>query len=51
MKNGSCPKRRQRRLVVPFHTDRTEETVKIDASRSLGRGNQELFTREVSRKS
>ena len=44
------PKRRQRRLVIPFHTDRTKETVKIDAARRLPGDNQGLFTRRVSRK-
>ena len=45
------PKRRQRRLVIPFHTDRTKETVKIDAARRLPGDNQGLFTRPVSPKS
>ena len=35
---------RQRRLVIPFHTDRTKETVKIDAARPLAGDNQGLFT-------
>src|SRR5271165_6250133 len=45
------PKRRQRRLVIPFHSDRTKETVKIHAARRLPGDNQGLFTRRVSRKS
>jgi hypothetical protein len=45
------PKRRQRRLVIPFHTDRTKETAKIDPARRLRRDNQGLFTKPVSRKS
>ncbi|MGO9047828.1 MAG: hypothetical protein ACLQFW_13240 [Xanthobacteraceae bacterium] len=45
------PKRRQRRLVIPFHTDRTKEAVKIDAARRRRPDNQGLFTRQVSRKS
>ena len=44
------PKRRQRRLVIPFDTDRTKETVKIDAARPFVRHNQRLLTRPVSRK-
>ena len=44
------PMRRQRRLVIPFHTDRAKETVKIDAARRLPGDNQGLFTRRVSRK-
>jgi hypothetical protein len=49
MKNGSCAKRRHRRLMVPFNPHRTEETVEIDASPRLPRNNHGLFTRQVSR--
>jgi hypothetical protein len=43
------PKRRHRRLKVPFNPDWTKETVEIDASLSIRRDNQGLFTRQVSR--
>ena len=42
------PERRQRRLVIPFDTDRTKETVKIDAPWPFVRQNQQLLTRQVS---
>ena len=44
------PKRRQRRLVVPFDPDRTKETVKIDAAGPFVRHNQRLLTQRVRRK-
>ena len=44
------PERRQRRLVIPFDTDRTKETVKIDAAKPFVRHNQRLLTRRVGRK-
>jgi hypothetical protein len=31
MKNGNCPKRRQRRLGIPFDMHRAGETVEADA--------------------
>ena len=50
MKNGSCPSSINAALVIPFDTDRTKETVKIDAARPFVRHNQQLLTRRVSRK-
>jgi hypothetical protein len=44
------PKRRQRRLVIPFDTDRAKVTVEIDAIRPFVRHNQRLLTRWVARK-
>ena len=38
------PKRRQRRLVIPFDTDRTKETANIDAARPFVCHNQRLLT-------
>ena len=45
------PKASTPRLVIPFHSDRIKETVKIHAARRLPGDNQGLFTRPVSPKS